>query len=119
MKKWLVPSATSRFPQFKLLNQGAYGRTLLFSRETFEKMLPVKLRSFWPDSKFDIPWCMGPTYFNERDPRAGKDGVPANKTLLSNKTFCHSAASGAVLHVDPDNEVVVTLVRTKNTERDA
>jgi hypothetical protein len=64
----------------------------------------MKLRSFWPDSKFDIPWGMGPTYFNERDPRAGKDGVPANKTLLSNKTFCHSAASGAVLHVDPDNE---------------
>jgi len=79
----------------------------------------MKLRSFWPDSKFDIPWGMGPTYFNERDPRAGKDGVPANKTLLSNKTFCHSAASGAVLHVDPDNEVVVTLVRTKNTEGDA
>ena len=102
-----------------LLNQGAYGDTRLISRETFQKMLPVKLRAFWPDSKFDIPWGMGLTYFNERDPRAGKDGVPANKTLLSRKTFCHGAASGAVLRVDPENEVVVTIVRTKNSEGDA
>jgi CubicO group peptidase (beta-lactamase class C family) len=79
----------------------------------------VKLRSFWPNAKFDIPWGMGLTYFNERDPRAGKDGVPENKTLLSKKTFCHGAASGAVLRVDPENEVVVTLVRTKNSEGDA
>ncbi len=102
-----------------LLNQGVYGRTRFFSKETFQKMLPVKLRTYWPDSKFDIPWGMGLTYFNERDPRAGKDGVPANKTLLSKKTFCHGASSGAVLRVDPENEVVVTLVRTKNSEGDA
>lgn len=102
-----------------LLNQGAYGDTRFFSKETFQKMLPVKLRTYWPDSKFDIPWGMGLTYFNERDPRAGKDGVPANKTLLSKKNFCHGAASGAVLRVDPENEVVVTLVRAKNTEGDA
>ncbi len=102
-----------------LLNQGAYGDTRYFSKETFQKMLPVKLRSFWPNAKFDIPWGMGLTYFSERDPRAGKDGVPANKTLLSKKTFCHGAASGAVLRVDPENEVVVTLVREKNSEGDA
>lgn len=102
-----------------LLNQGAYGDTRLFSQDTFQKMLPVKLRTFWPEAKFDIPWGMGLTYFNERDPRAGKDGVPANKTLLSKKTFCHGAASGAVLRVDPENEIVVTLVREKNSEGDA
>ena len=102
-----------------LLNQGAYGETRFFSKETFQKMLPVKLRTYWPDSKFDLPWGMGLTYFNERDPRAGKDGVAASKTLLSKKTFCHGAASGAVLRVDPENEVVVTLVRTKNSEGDA
>ena len=102
-----------------LLNQGAYGDTRFFSKETFQKMLPVKMRSYWPDAKFDLPWGMGLTYFNERDPRAGKDGVPANKTLLSKKTFCHGAASGAVLRVDPENEIVVSLVRTKNQEGDA
>lgn len=101
-----------------LLNQGAYGDPLFFSKDTFQKMLPVKLRAYWPNATFDIPWGMGLTYFNERDPRAGKDGVPANKTLLSKKTFCHGAASGAVLRVDPENEVVVTLVRTKNSEGD-
>ncbi|WP_395745647.1 serine hydrolase domain-containing protein [Prosthecobacter sp.] len=102
-----------------LLNQGAYGNTRLFSKDTFQKMLPVRLRAFWPGSKFDIPWGMGLTYFNERDPRAGQDGVPANKTLLSKNTFCHGAASGAVLRVDPENEIVVTLVREKNLEGDA
>ena len=56
---------------------------------------------------------MGLTYFNEKDPQAGQNGVPANKTLLSKMTFCHGAASGAVLRVDPVNEVVVTVVRTK------
>jgi CubicO group peptidase (beta-lactamase class C family) len=102
-----------------LLNQGAYGDTRFFSKETFQKMLPVKLRAYWPNSKFDIPWGMGLTCFTERDPRAGKDGVPNNKTLLSRKTFCHGAASGAVLRVDPENEVVVTLVREKNMEGEA
>jgi len=96
-----------------LLNQGSYGNTRFFSRETFQKMLPVRMRTYWPQSEFDIPWGMGLTYFGESDPQAGKDGVPANKTLLSNKTFCHGAASGAVLRVDPENEVVVTVVRTK------
>ena len=102
-----------------LLNQGTYDRTRFFSKETFQKMLPVNLYSYWPNAKFDLPWGMGLTYFNERDPRAGRDGVPANKTLLSKKTFCHGAASGAVLRVDPANEVVVTVVRTKNSEGDA
>ncbi len=102
-----------------LLNQGAYGDTRFFSEETFQKMLPVHLKSRWPDAKFDIPWGMGLTYFNERDPRAGTEGIPAGKTLLSRKTFCHGAASGAVLRVDPENEVVVTLVREKNQEGDA
>jgi CubicO group peptidase (beta-lactamase class C family) len=39
--------------------------------------------------------------------------VAADKTLLSKMTFCHGAASGAVLRVDPVNEVVVTVVRSK------
>jgi len=96
-----------------LLNQGAYGNMRFFSPETFKKMLPVRMKTFWPNAKFDIPWGMGLTYFNERDPDAGKDGVPANKTLLSKMTFCHGAASGAVLRVDPVNDVVVTVVRTQ------
>jgi len=96
-----------------LLNQGAYGNTRFFSPETFKKMLPVRVRTYWPEATPDIPWGMGLTFFNERDPQAGKDGVPANKTLLSRKTFCHGAASGAVLRVDPENDVVVTVVRSK------
>ncbi len=99
-----------------LLNQGAYGNTRWFSPETFQKMLPTRIHQHWPQATFDIPWGMGLTYFNERDPQAGKDGVPANKTLLSKLTFCHGAASGAVLRVDPVNEVVVTLVRTQQGE---
>ena len=37
------------------LNQGAYGDTRFFSQKSFQQMLPVKLGSFWPDAKFDIP----------------------------------------------------------------
>ena len=96
-----------------LLNQGAYGNTRFFSKETFAQMLPTQLRTHWPEAKFDIPWGMGLTYFRERDPRAGTGDTPKNKTLLSRMTFCHGAASGAVLRVDPVNDVVVTMVRTK------
>jgi CubicO group peptidase (beta-lactamase class C family) len=96
-----------------LLNQGAYGNTRFFSKETFQQMLPTRMREHWPQAKFDIPWGMGLTYFKERDPQAGRNGVAADKTLLSKMTFCHGAASGAVLRVDPVNEVVVTVVRSK------
>jgi len=99
-----------------LLNQGAYGNTRFFSKETFHEMLPTKIHEHWPQAQFDLPWGMGLTYFNERDPDAGKNGVPANKTLLSKATFCHGAASGAVLRVDPVNDVVVTVVRTQQGE---
>ena len=71
------------------------------------------MREHWPQAKFDIPWGMGLTYFNEKDPQAGQNGVPPNKTLLSRMTFCHGAASGAVLRVDPVNEIVVAVVRTE------
>lgn len=106
---------TAKFGQM-LLNQGTYGHTRFFSPKTFQKMLPVRMRSHWPQARFDIPWGMGLCYFRERDPQAGKDGVPDDKTLLSKSTFCHGAASGAVLRIDPENEVVVTVVRTWNRE---
>ena len=96
-----------------LLNKGTYGNIRFFSSETFQKMLPVRIKTYWPKARFDIPWGMGLTYFNERDPQAGNDGVPSNKYLLSKMTFCHGAASGAVLRVDPENDVVVTVVRTR------
>jgi len=99
-----------------LLNQGVYGNTRFFSRGTFQQMLPTPIRAHWPHAKFDLPWGMGLTYFKERDPKAGQEGVPLNKTLLSSKTFCHGAASGAVLRVDPVNDIVVTVVRTKQGE---
>jgi CubicO group peptidase (beta-lactamase class C family) len=99
-----------------LLNQGTYGNTRFFSKEIFHQMLPTQIREHWPQAQFDLPWGMGLTYFKERDPDAGKDGVPMNKTLLSKATFCHGAASGAVLRVDPVNDVVVTVVRTKEGE---
>jgi CubicO group peptidase (beta-lactamase class C family) len=99
-----------------LLNQGAYGNVRFFSKETFRQMLPTRIHDHWPQAQFDLPWGMGLTYFNEKDPDAGKNGVPANKTLLSKMTFCHGAASGAVLRVDPVNEVVVTVVRTQQGE---
>lgn len=99
-----------------LLNRGAYGNTRFISEETFRQMLPTRARQHWPQAKFDIAWGMGLTYFQERDPEAGQNGVPANKTLLSRLTFCHGAASGAVLRVDPVNEVVVAVARTKRGE---
>lgn len=77
-----------------LLNCGAYGQYRFFSEESFEKMLPVKL------DKLDIEWGIGATW----------SGGPG----LSKKTIGHGAASGAILRIDPEHELVI--VSTRNTQ---
>lgn len=80
-----------------LLNRGSYGQYCFFSEETFEKMMPVKLDKLVPG--LDLEWGIGATW-------CGGSG-------LSKKTFGHGAASGAILRIDPEHELVI--VSTRNT----
>jgi len=94
-----------------LLNRGSYGDKVFFSPETFEKLTPKQLSKYYPELDDSIEWGIGLTWMRERDPDAGKGGIPEDKTLLSRNIIGHGAASNAVLRVDLDNEVVVSQVR--------
>jgi CubicO group peptidase (beta-lactamase class C family) len=78
-----------------LLQQGSYGSTQLFSTETFKKMLPIDLSIINPNIK--RKWGVGTALL-------GGNG-------LSETTFGHEAASGAIVRIDPKNELVIVSAR--------
>jgi CubicO group peptidase (beta-lactamase class C family) len=78
-----------------LLQNGRYGSTELFSKETFNKMLPVDLSVVNP--KLDRKWGIGTASL-------GGNG-------LSELAYGHEAASGAILRIDPKNELIVISAR--------
>jgi len=80
-----------------LLNRGAYGERQFFSADTFAKMLPVKLDKLVPG--LNKEWGIGTSWL-------ASDG-------LSAKTFGHEAASGAILRIDPLNELVIVVARNR------
>lgn len=84
----------ARFGQM-LLAQGRYGRYQILSSEAFHRMLPAQLRF----GEFDLhkSWGMG--------------CAPLGGNGLSDSTFGHEAASGAVLRIDPVNDLVVIVGR--------
>jgi len=80
----------ARFAQM-LLNKGNYNGTKYFSETSYEKMLPKKL------SVGDRSWGIGTS--------------PMNSNGLSESAFGHSAASGSVLRIDPENELIIISAR--------
>ena len=80
-----------------LLNRGGYGDRQFFSAKSFEEMLPVKLDKLV--SGGDREWGIGTC----RLPGSG----------LSPKTFGHEAASGAILRIDPEHQLVIVSTRNR------
>ena len=89
-----------------LLNRGRYGELHFFSEDIFEKMVPQKLDRINP--KLDRRWGIGT--------------VPLSGNGLSEKTFGHEAASGAIFRIDPVNDLIIVSARNRtgsNYERHA
>jgi len=82
----------ARFGQM-LLNKGTYNGYKLFSQQTFEKMLPVKL------TVGDREWGIGASRMS------GKG--------LSESAYGHGAASGSVFIIDPKNDLIIISARNK------
>jgi len=80
-----------------LLNRGSYGELSFFSEATFDKMLPQKLDRI--NSKLDRSWGIGT--------------APLSGNGLSEKTFGHEAASGAIFRVDPVNDLIIVSARNR------
>jgi CubicO group peptidase (beta-lactamase class C family) len=79
------------------LNKGAYGQWRFFSEKAYEQMLPIPL----------------PLELWREEPLA--EGVGNHSCFhdgLSAKAFGHGAASGAILRVDPVNDLVIVMTRS-------
>nr|MBP9120886.1 beta-lactamase family protein [Ignavibacterium sp.] len=76
-----------------LLNKGTYNGYKLFSQQTFEKMLPVKLNIG------DREWGIGTS-------RMSGNG-------LSESAYGHGAASGTTFIIDPENDLIIISARNK------
>ena len=93
-----TPLDMAKFGQM-LLNGGAYGDQLFFSKETFNMMLPEKLTKVL-DPDTSIVWGIG----------LCKIDWLANEAI-SPEAFGHGAASNATLAIDPTNDMVIVMTR--------
>lgn len=80
----------AKFAQM-LINKGRYNGHKFFSESTFTKMLPQKL------SVGERNWGIGTS--------------PMNSSGLSDSAFGHGAASGSILKIDPQNELIIISAR--------
>jgi len=92
-----------------LLNEGSYGDYELFSPEVFQQILPKNLDQYYPGMDWDQG--IGLTWMMQRHPDAGKNGVPDEKSILSERIIGHGSATSTVLQVDLENNIVLTQSR--------
>jgi CubicO group peptidase (beta-lactamase class C family) len=79
-----------------LLNRGSYGTKQFMRPETFQQMLPERLvKELGPGT--NLEWGIGTIWYKS-------DG-------LGQGTFGHGAASGALLRVDPEHDMVIVMTR--------
>jgi len=89
-------------------NRGSYGQTEFFSAESFEKFRPHPYKESFPyleNSSWNYGMGIGSENFAH--PSAGKNGIPADATVLSKNTIGHGGDGHATLLVDLDNELVI------------
>ena len=94
-----------------LLNKGSYGEFKFFSPQTFDRILPEPLNTYYP--AIDKEWGIGITWMRQKHPDAGKNGVPEDATLLSKNVIGHGSATSAILRVDLDNDLVISQSRRR------
>jgi CubicO group peptidase (beta-lactamase class C family) len=97
-----------------LLNKGAYGNVRFFSEETFERVIrPRPLKEFFPkiEGMGDYKYNLGlNTQEDTREDDNPADNVPPAR-LFSDNSLGHGAASGAILRVDLDKDLVIAVSR--------
>ena len=100
----------ARFGQL-LLNKGSYGELKFFSPQTFDRILPKPLKTYYP--AIDNEWGIGLTWMRQKHPDAGKNDVPEDATVLSKNVIGHGSATSAILRVDLDNDLVISQSRRR------
>ena len=92
-----------------MLNRGSYGEVEFFSPETFGRLLPVQLNNYYP--AVNKEWGIGIYRYEHLRADAGKNGVPADATILGHNMVGHGGGSGALLCADLDD---IVIAQTRN-----
>lgn len=95
-----------------VMNKGSYGHLKFMSPETMAKLMPIKVKDIEPELN-DPNWVYGVGFTYMLDvPENAKTDEKGNKLpILSKQTIAHGAATGAILRVDPVNNLVVSVCR--------
>jgi len=94
-----------------LLNKGSYGNLDFFSPETFNKLLPESLSELYGIDTDESRGVGLEWWLRQLHPDAGKNGIPADKTILSRRVIGHGAGSGGVFGVDLENDLIIIQTR--------
>ncbi len=91
-----------------VLNKGKYGNLIFFSEETFDKILPKPLNTWYPTINQD--WGIGLTWMRQNRKSDDKK-YSENKYILGKNTIGHGSATSTILRVDLDNNLVISQSR--------
>lgn len=109
---WSTSGDLARIGQM-LLNRGAYGEMRFFSEETFERMLPTSLSDLpglsqpWPREAWGIGVAVMADEFS---------GAMAPYRAFGRNAFGHGAASSSTFVIDPERDMILTVVRNRGGE---
>ncbi|MBM3496523.1 MAG: beta-lactamase family protein, partial [Armatimonadetes bacterium] len=92
-----------------LANKGSYGPKEFISEATYDKLLPRKLSEFWP--AIGVEWGIGLTHMPDRRDGAGADSAALSDFNLGLRTIGHGSATSCILRVDPDQDLVIAMIR--------
>lgn len=95
-----VPADMARVGQM-LLNRGSYGHWRFMSEDTFDAMMPVSIGRLLPGAEEGM-W--GSTHW-------GIGTTVGYGPGMSGRSFRHGTASGAMLMMDPEHDIVIALCR--------
>ena len=95
-----------------LLNRGAYGQWQFFSEETMDQLLPCPLSKFYTGVSREFG--IGLEWRNVEAWAVEKYLEASTKNVLSKRLLGHGSATGSVLRIDLDNDLVIIQVRNGN-----
>ena len=103
-----------------LLNRGNYNGKIYFSEDTYNKILPKDLKTFYPDLVYSNKWDEGRprgigTNFQNWEINDQKTGE--KKFLLSENVIGHGSATSSVFRIDLDNNIIITQSRRRGKSK--
>lgn len=104
-----------------ILNKGVYNGKRYFSEETFEKIVPKDLNTYYPNLIFSNPWDanrpkgIGIVFMDWETAQDEKTGE--KRYLLSDNVIGHGSATSSVFRIDLKNNIIITQSRRKGKNR--